>query len=205
MTDGRPAAPDAGPSPSCSPTSRARRSSSRRSAPSATARSSSATGRSCARPWQANGGDRAGHRGRLVLRRRSPSAATAVAAAVAGQRALAAEPWPDDAEVRVRMGLHTGEAELGRGGSATSASTSTGRRGSRRRPRRPDPRLRRDERAARRRTCRAGVTLRDLGELPAQGPAGAGAPDPGRSSTACRPSSRRCGRSTPGRTTCRPS
>jgi YVTN family beta-propeller protein len=33
----------------------------------------------------------------------------AVAAAVAIQRALAAEAWPDGAAVRVRMGLHTGE------------------------------------------------------------------------------------------------
>jgi class 3 adenylate cyclase/DNA-binding CsgD family transcriptional regulator len=38
----------------------------------------------------------------------------AVAAAVAAQRALAGERWPPDAEVRVRMGLHTGEAALGR-------------------------------------------------------------------------------------------
>jgi predicted ATPase/class 3 adenylate cyclase len=34
----------------------------------------------------------------------------AVAAAVEGQRALAAHPWPPGSEVRVRMGLHTGEA-----------------------------------------------------------------------------------------------
>jgi predicted ATPase/class 3 adenylate cyclase len=40
------------------------------------------------------------------------SAKSAVIAAVAGQRALAAEPWPDDAPIRVRMGLHTGEAEI---------------------------------------------------------------------------------------------
>ena len=33
----------------------------------------------------------------------------AVAAAVAAQRALAAERWPDGVAVRVRMGLHTGE------------------------------------------------------------------------------------------------
>src|SRR5262245_7106719 len=33
----------------------------------------------------------------------------AVAAAVAIQRALADEPWPDGVAVRVRMGLHTGE------------------------------------------------------------------------------------------------
>src|SRR3954454_1823401 len=39
-----------------------------------------------------------------------PSPVQAVAAAVDGQRALAAHPWPPGAEVRVRMGLHTGEA-----------------------------------------------------------------------------------------------
>ena len=38
-------------------------------------------------------------------------AADAVEAAVAAQRALAAEPWPDGATIRVRMGLHTGGAE----------------------------------------------------------------------------------------------
>jgi predicted ATPase/class 3 adenylate cyclase len=37
-------------------------------------------------------------------------AGAAVAAAVDAQRAIAAEPWPDDAPVRVRMGLHSGEA-----------------------------------------------------------------------------------------------
>jgi class 3 adenylate cyclase/DNA-binding NarL/FixJ family response regulator len=36
----------------------------------------------------------------------------ALAAALAGQRALAAYPWPDGAEVRVRMGLHTGEPSI---------------------------------------------------------------------------------------------
>jgi predicted ATPase/class 3 adenylate cyclase len=44
----------------------------------------------------------------FVLFRR---ALDAVAAAVDAQRALAAEPWPDDAPVRVRMGLHTGEIQ----------------------------------------------------------------------------------------------
>ncbi len=42
-----------------------------------------------------------------------PTAPGAVAAALAAQRALAREPWPDDAEVRVRMGMHTGEASFG--------------------------------------------------------------------------------------------
>jgi predicted ATPase/class 3 adenylate cyclase len=36
-------------------------------------------------------------------------ACDAVAAAVAGQRALAHQPWPDGATLRVRMGIHTGE------------------------------------------------------------------------------------------------
>ena len=44
------------------------------------------------------------------------SAGSAVAAAAAAQRALRAERWPADAEVRVRLGLHTGEATLGRDG-----------------------------------------------------------------------------------------
>ncbi|HEU4672291.1 MAG TPA: tetratricopeptide repeat protein [Candidatus Limnocylindrales bacterium] len=43
-----------------------------------------------------------------------PSARAAIAAAVAGQRALGAQEWP--AEVRVRMGIHTGEPLSGDGG-----------------------------------------------------------------------------------------
>ena len=41
-----------------------------------------------------------------------PTAPGAVAAAVAVQRALASEPWPAGAEIRVRIGIHTGEASL---------------------------------------------------------------------------------------------
>ena len=44
-----------------------------------------------------------------------PSARAAVAAAVDAQRALAAESWPSDEPVRVRMGLHSGEASLAGG------------------------------------------------------------------------------------------
>ena len=44
------------------------------------------------------------------------SATEAVSAAVGGQRALAGEPWPDGRQVRVRMGLHTGQASLGADG-----------------------------------------------------------------------------------------
>jgi predicted ATPase/class 3 adenylate cyclase len=38
-----------------------------------------------------------------------PGAGAAVAAAATAQRALQAHQWPGDAEIRVRMGLHTGE------------------------------------------------------------------------------------------------
>jgi class 3 adenylate cyclase len=37
------------------------------------------------------------------------TAPAAVAAADAAQRALAAHPWPPEASVRIRMGIHTGE------------------------------------------------------------------------------------------------
>src|SRR5580765_5486177 len=40
------------------------------------------------------------------------SAGTAVAAAVAAQRALASYEWPEDGVVKVRMGIHTGEAAV---------------------------------------------------------------------------------------------
>jgi len=42
-----------------------------------------------------------------------PRARDAVAGAVAAQRALAAHEWPGGSEVRVRMGLHTGEPSVG--------------------------------------------------------------------------------------------
>jgi len=64
--------------------------------------------------WAGNGGDEQGTEGDsffVVF----GSAKSAVAAAVAGQRALVAEPWPDDGEIRVRMGLHTGEAQTAGG------------------------------------------------------------------------------------------
>ena len=40
------------------------------------------------------------------------SAASAVEAAAEAQRSLAGHEWPDDVEVRVRMGIHTGEASV---------------------------------------------------------------------------------------------
>jgi predicted ATPase/class 3 adenylate cyclase len=41
------------------------------------------------------------------------SAVEAVGAAADAQRGLATQPWPDGVSVRVRMGLHTGDARLG--------------------------------------------------------------------------------------------
>ncbi len=40
------------------------------------------------------------------------SVAGAVATAVDAQRALAEEPWPEGGQIRVRMGMHTGEASF---------------------------------------------------------------------------------------------
>jgi class 3 adenylate cyclase len=45
-----------------------------------------------------------------------PRAKDAVAGAVAAQRALAGHAWPEGSEVRVRMGLHTGEPHVGEEG-----------------------------------------------------------------------------------------
>jgi predicted ATPase/class 3 adenylate cyclase len=59
--------------------------------------------------FAAHGGEEQGTEGDsffVVFR----SARGAIAAALAAQRALAAEPWPEGAEVRVRMGVHSGEA-----------------------------------------------------------------------------------------------
>jgi len=39
-------------------------------------------------------------------------ASDAIVAGVQAQRALACEGWPQGADVRVRMGIHTGEAEV---------------------------------------------------------------------------------------------
>jgi predicted ATPase len=47
--------------------------------------------------------------------------ADAVAALVDAQRALAAEPWPEDAPIRVRMGMHTGDGRLDGDGSYVGA------------------------------------------------------------------------------------
>ena len=45
----------------------------------------------------------------------------AVAAVVAAERAISAEPWPEDAVVRVRVGIHTGDGRLDGDGSYIGA------------------------------------------------------------------------------------
>jgi class 3 adenylate cyclase len=62
--------------------------------------------------FQTNGGTEVDSRGDALFYS-FPRARAAVAAAVAGQRALAARAWPANAEVRVRIGLHTGEPAVG--------------------------------------------------------------------------------------------
>ncbi len=61
--------------------------------------------------FNANGGQEVGTEGDSFFTT-FPTAPGAVRAAVEAQRALAAEPWPPGAEIRVRIGLHTGEASF---------------------------------------------------------------------------------------------
>jgi WD40 repeat protein/class 3 adenylate cyclase len=66
--------------------------------------------------FQRYGGEEIGTEGDsffVVFRR----ARDAVAAAAEGQRALAAYEWPDDAPIRVRMGMNTGEPSIDEDGS----------------------------------------------------------------------------------------
>ena len=74
----------------------------------------------------ANGGKEQGTEGdSFFVIFRSPVAA--VVGAAAAQRALAAEPWPDDRSVRVRMGLHSGELEVTADGVVGYAINRTAR------------------------------------------------------------------------------
>ena len=98
----------AGPSPFCSPISRARRSSS-----SSFAR---AVGNVLAEHQRLLREAFAAHDGHEIDTQGDAffvafaSAREAVLAAVEGQRALSGYPWPDNAPVKVRMGIHTGQA-----------------------------------------------------------------------------------------------
>lgn len=56
-----------------------------------------------------------------------PTAPLAVDAAVAAQRALEGEPWPDGVRIRVRMGIHTGAA-VERGGDYFGSTLNLGAR-----------------------------------------------------------------------------
>ena len=56
-----------------------------------------------------------------------PTAPQALQAAIEGQRALQAAPWNELGELKVRMGLHTGEAELDPGGDEYAVSHTKNR------------------------------------------------------------------------------
>ena len=93
--------------------------------------------------WEANDGQEEGTEGDsfFVAFREAPMA---IAAAVAGQRALAAEPWPDDAPIRVRMGINSGGAERiveadGTGGNLVGVAINRAARLGGRGPRWSDP------------------------------------------------------------------
>jgi len=86
----------------------------------------------------------------------------AVAAAVDAQRDLAAHPWPDAIEVKVRMGLHTGEPRVGENryvglGVHKAARIAAAGHGGQVLLSRTTRELVEDE-------LPAGVTIRDLGE-----------------------------------------
>ena len=125
----------------------------------------------------------------------------AVAAAVDAQRALAAESWPDGVDVHVRMGIHTGEIEsiggdvigydinrtariaaLAHGGQVLLSDTTRA--------------LVADDFG--RRTSRYGTSEHTASRTSAHRSTSASW-----SSRDSRTPSRRCARSTPGRTTCR--
>ena len=157
----------------------------------------SATTRCSSRPSPSTAASTFGHAARATAASpSSPRPPTPSRPPLAVQRALHAEPWPTPAPLRVRMALHTGEAELRDGDYYGSAVNRCARlRGDRRTaarccsPRRPSE-LVRD-------ALPASASLRDLGEHRLQGPGRARARLPARRTRTCRPTSRRCARSTP--------
>ena len=127
----------------------------------------------------------------------------ALLAAIEGQRALAAEAWPDGVEVRVRMGLHAGEATTSEAG-LVGHRHQPGRADRGRRARRPDRRVRGGALPGRPRTwvprsrCVASATTGSR-TCASRSPCARSSP------TASVSSSHRSARWTSGRTTCRPS
>ena len=65
--------------------------------------------------FEQEGGEGYRHAGRRVLRRVPPAERRRAMAALAAQRSLAAHPWPDGVVLRVRIGIHTGEASISDG------------------------------------------------------------------------------------------
>ena len=121
----------------------------RRSAPRRGGRCWRATARSSGRRWSPT----AGSRTRSRATRSSPSSPTprrrSRPSPTCSGRSQA-EPWPDGAAIRVRMGLHTGEGELDAEGDVRRPRRPPRGARRRRRPRRPGAALRGDRVAGRR-------------------------------------------------------
>ena len=141
-----------------------------------TARRSASTGRSSGRGRPARAASRFSTEGDAFFVG-VRVAAGASAAAVAAQRALAAHAWPGGA-VRVRMGIHTGEA-LVVGGDYVGLEVHRAARIAAAGARRPGPRPR-PRRARSSATGAGGVDAARPRRAPAEGPRPAGAPVPAR-------------------------
>ena len=96
------------------------------------------------------------------------SANDGVVASLTAQRALLHEPWPESAPIRVRMGLHVGEAD-GRRDRFPRTSRQPDRADHGRGPRRPGPPVGHHDRARPRPPAGRRVGARPRG-APAQGP-----------------------------------
>ena len=129
-------------------------------------------------------------------------AVDATAAALAAQLGILAEAWGETGRLRVRMGIHSGQAEH-RGDDYFGSSRQPGRAHHGRGSRRPGAPVRTQPVPSHRAALPAGADLTNLGGAPAEGARPAGAPLPAYASTACHRSSRRWRRVRP-RWTCRP-
>ena len=140
------------------------------------------------RPGQTYRWCRAGHRGRLILRRLPRGTRGGRGRRRGPARAGHARPWPDDAPIRVRMGLNIRWRRADAGDSLRRAQHQSGGADRRGRPRRPDPGLRADPRPA----CTDHPLDGDLPARPrrasAQGPERRRSASSRSRPTACRPS-----------------
>ena len=118
------------------------------------------------------------------------SARDALLAAVEGQLAISSHSWPDGVQIKVRMGLHTGQA-IASGRSLHGARRPSGGADRRRRARRADPRLAGDADPPRGRGGGSARLPPGSRRAAAQGPRSARCASTRRRPTGCRRRSRR--------------